>query len=136
MTALIDTGFMVAFLARNDEHHLACRQALANETKPLIPEAILTELAYMVIRNLGRETFVTFMRTLLNNRRQIVWTEEVDLRRATDLMEQYPDSKIDFVDCVIVAVAERLNIGRILTIDQRDFRMLRPRHVEAFEILP
>lgn len=34
------------------------------------------------------------------------------------------------------SMAERLNISRILTVDQRDFRMVRPRHIPAFEILP
>ncbi len=47
-------------------------------------------------------------------------------------MEKYADSKIDFVDCAIMAMAERLNISRILTVDQRDFRLLRPLHVDAF----
>ena len=33
-------------------------------------------------------------------------------------------------------VAERLNITRILTLDQRDFQIIRPKHSEYFEILP
>lgn len=136
MTALVDTGFMLAYLAQNDKYHQPCREALSNELNPLIPEAILPELAYMVIRDLGYATFIIFMRTMLNNRQQIIWTTEADLTRATDIMEQYADSKIDFVDCVIMAIAERLNITRILTIDQRHFRLFRPQHAEAFEILP
>lgn len=51
-------------------------------------------------------------------------------------MRQYADAKLDFVDAIIAAIAERLNITRILTLDQRDFRLIRPRHCEAFEILP
>ena len=49
---------------------------------------------------------------------------------------KYTDSRIDFVDCVITAMAERLNISRILTVDQRHFRLLRPSHIPAFDILP
>jgi len=33
-----------------------------------------------------------------------------------------------FVDATIAAVAERLQIARILSLDQRDFRIIRPRH--------
>jgi hypothetical protein len=33
-------------------------------------------------------------------------------------------------------MSERLNISRILTVDQRHFRLIRPRHVAAFDILP
>jgi predicted nucleic acid-binding protein len=43
---------------------------------------------------------------------------------------------VDFVDATIAAVAERLNITRILTLDQRDFQIIRPKHSDYFEILP
>jgi predicted nucleic acid-binding protein len=35
-----------------------------------------------------------------------------------------------------MAVAERLNIGRVLTLDRRDFQIMRPRHRDFFELLP
>jgi predicted nucleic acid-binding protein len=37
---------------------------------------------------------------------------------------------------MIVAIAERLNITRVLTLDRRDFQLIRPKHCSAFEILP
>lgn len=43
---------------------------------------------------------------------------------------------VDFVDITLAAVAERLGIRQILTLDQRDFRILRPRHCEHFELAP
>lgn len=51
-------------------------------------------------------------------------------------MEQYADSRIDWVDCTIAAMAERLRITRILTLDQRHFRILRPTHTAAFDLKP
>ena len=36
----------------------------------------------------------------------------------------------------LVAVAERLKIRRVLTLDRRHFEMIRPRHCASFEILP
>ncbi|MFN4862237.1 MAG: VapC toxin family PIN domain ribonuclease, partial [Pseudanabaena sp.] len=45
-------------------------------------------------------------------------------------------SQLDFVDAVIVAIAERLRITRVLTLDRRDFSIMRPRHCDYFEILP
>jgi hypothetical protein len=35
-----------------------------------------------------------------------------------------------------VAVAERLRIAGIATIDRRHFSIVRPRHVDAFTLLP
>jgi predicted nucleic acid-binding protein len=136
MTSLIDTGFMLAVLSRNDPHHLACRAVVQTESNPLMPSAVLPELAYMVLRDLGYTPFIRFMRQLLQNESQLVIVTEADLSRATEIMEKYADSRIDFVDCVITAMAERLHISRILTIDQRHFRLLRPSHIPAFDILP
>jgi predicted nucleic acid-binding protein len=40
------------------------------------------------------------------------------------------------VDALIVAMAERLNIIRLLTLDRRDFQIIRPKHCGSFELLP
>jgi predicted nucleic acid-binding protein len=37
---------------------------------------------------------------------------------------------------VIVAIAERLDITKILTVDRRHFGAFKPRHCAAFQILP
>jgi predicted nucleic acid-binding protein len=54
----------------------------------------------------------------------------------SEILDQYADARIDFGDATIVALAERLGITRILTTDQRHFRLFRPRHCTALEILP
>ncbi|KAA3658460.1 MAG: PIN domain-containing protein [Chloroflexi bacterium] len=136
MTALVDTGFLLAVVSVNDRGHHACSQTLEIEQDPIVPAAIFTELAYMVIRDMGHAAFIRLMRSIFDGEMRLVFSSIEDLQRATDIMEQYVDSKIDFVDCVIVAMAERLNISRILTVDQRGFRILRPKHVPNFEILP
>jgi uncharacterized protein len=51
-------------------------------------------------------------------------------------MPQYASAKLDFVDCTIMAVAERLEIQHIATFDRRDFSIVRPAHIEHFILLP
>lgn len=51
-------------------------------------------------------------------------------------MRDYADSRVDFVDCVIMAMAERLDVKRVLTVDRKHFSLFRPKHCEFFEILP
>lgn len=99
MTALVDTGFMLAVLARNDHRHASCRAVLEAEPNPLIPIVMLPELAYLVIREMGHQSFIRFMRQLSAKPSQLIQMTEVDLIRATDLMEKYSSSRIDFVDC-------------------------------------
>ena len=60
----------------------------------------------------------------------------IDLERVIQILEQYADSQLDFVDAAIVAISERLGITRILTLDRRDFSLVRPRHCDYFELLP
>lgn len=56
-------------------------------------------------------------------------------RRAAEIIRTY-NANIDFVDAVIAAIAERLNITKILTISRRHFGAFKPRCCATFEILP
>ena len=59
-----------------------------------------------------------------------------DLDRAIELIEQYADAEIGLVDASVVAIAERLRIARILTLDRRRFSFVKPRHCTALELVP
>ncbi len=39
-------------------------------------------------------------------------------------------------DASVVAIAERLGIDTIATLDRRHFTVVRPAHIEAFTLLP
>lgn len=136
MSGLTDTGFLFAVLDAKDARHKKCFEALENETAPFLPDVVLTELAYLVLRDLGHDVLTVFLRSLSDGELPIICADIVDLKRAAEILEQYADSKIDFVDAVIMAIAERLNVRRILTVDRRDFGMFRPKHCEFFEIVP
>lgn len=59
-----------------------------------------------------------------------------DLLRMAELVARYSDLPLGTVDASVVAAAERLEVTTIATLDRRDFGVVRPRHVEAFELLP
>ncbi|MCU0482246.1 MAG: PIN domain-containing protein, partial [Anaerolineae bacterium] len=59
-----------------------------------------------------------------------------DFIRMREIMTDYRDAKFDFVDCCIMALAERLNITHICTFDRRDFGIFRPKHVANLNLLP
>ena len=59
-----------------------------------------------------------------------------DLSRAAELVEQYRDFPLGTTDATIIAVAERLNITTIATLDTRHFTAVRLRHVETFTLVP
>jgi len=59
-----------------------------------------------------------------------------DLRHASALMRQYPGTKLELVDCCIVALAERLEITRVATLDRRDFSIVRTQNGSFLAIVP
>lgn len=53
-----------------------------------------------------------------------------------ELVEQYADLPLGTTDASVIALAERLNITEVATLDRRHFTVVRPRHVEALILLP
>jgi predicted nucleic acid-binding protein len=66
----------------------------------------------------------------------IVDLEWSDYSRVRELIVQYSDLSLSFVDASIVAVAERLEETTIATLGRRHFSVVRPLHCEAFTLLP
>jgi hypothetical protein len=120
----------------DDDLHESCAAALQAEVKPLLPDVVLPELAYLILRELGYAPLTKFLRAIVGGELTIIQTTTADLARAADVLDKYADSRVDFVDSAIVALAERLQVTRIMTVDRRHFGLLKPSHCEFFEILP
>ncbi len=137
MRYLLDTGFAVAFLDQRDQRNpevVSIREKIHGEI--YFPVPAITEISYLLARNIGIELAAAFIASLSRTDLILVNPTPEDYQRAAAVMLQYADAGLDFVDALIVAIAERLQITHILTLDQRDFRLIRPRHCEAFELLP
>jgi uncharacterized protein len=136
METIADTGFIVALLNQLDEKHQEVVPIYRQQQTILIPQTVLAEVAYLLGRDAGISTVIAFLRGLLKSHFRVISLTNADLSRISDILSQYADSRIDFVDASVMAVAERLSITTILTLDQRDFRLFRPRHCQNFELLP
>jgi predicted nucleic acid-binding protein len=49
---------------------------------------------------------------------------------------RYADMDLGTVDAAVIAIAERLNIVTLATINPRDFPVVKPAHCDAFELVP
>ena len=133
---LADTGVVVALVNRSDSRHSEASAVYLQFPKILLPQVVLVEVTYLVGRDVGIPTVVAFLQGLPASRFVLIPATDSDIVRTAQILDQYADSKIDFVDAVVMAMAERLAIETILTIDQRDFRIFRPNHCESFTLLP
>ena len=62
--------------------------------------------------------------------------ESDDLQRSAELVERYANLPLGAADASVIAVAERLDIRQILTLDRAHFSIVRPNHIDAFDLLP
>jgi predicted nucleic acid-binding protein len=134
---LLDSGFLYADIDSDDRHHSAVRAITANlRGNIILPVPAVTETAYFVSLNLGPGSLATFLEDIIAAGFVFESPIPADYLRSAEIIRKYHDGKLDFVDALIFAMAERLNITHILTIDRRHFSMFRPIHCDAFEILP
>jgi predicted nucleic acid-binding protein len=136
MTALADTGFIVALENSRDRYHTICMNLLRREQEIFLPQSVLNEVCYFLTKIEGNLAAARFLNRVQTSKFLLIPLAPYDLNRTAELLIKYADTRVDFVDASVCAVAERLNITRILTLDRRDFDILRPAHVDHFEILP
>lgn len=137
MTAIVDTSFLFALAdSRDVNHQHAVDTATVIDDLLILPITVLPEICYLIESRLGHAAMRGFVDTAVAGDLQVESLNRDDLSRVTEILNQYADARVDFVDATIVALAERLNVTRILTLDRRHFELCRPQHCAAFEILP
>jgi uncharacterized protein len=134
---LVDTGFLYALLDKDDRFHSAVKAVRIFEAgTALVPDVALMEATYLALGEGGTYAVITFLRVFEQHNFQLQPIIHADVTRAREIMETYRTAELDFVDCCVMALSERLNIRRVCTIDPVDFHIFRPRHCDYLELLP
>lgn len=134
---LIDASYLVAVGYPHDRNHASAKAFAASEGhRLLVPDVVLVEAMYNLQRLGGTPAAVEYARLLLTQSAPFLSLTTSDYTRAVEILNSYKDIPLDFVDCCITALAERLGITRTCTFDRRDFRIIRPAHTGYFELLP
>jgi predicted nucleic acid-binding protein len=135
---IVDAGIFVAAAFPDDRHHKACAAFLrVPEDELAVSDVVVGEVCHFFKRSPHRpRPEATFLRWLANGAVRPLAPDGGDYSRMADLVEQYDDLPLGAADASVVALAERLGVTRIATVDRRDFAVVRPRHVDAFELLP
>ena len=137
MALICDTGPLYAALDRNDADHDACAELITSTTEHLVvPAPVLVELDWLTGTRIGPGALIPFLADIEEGSIAIVDLVRADYARARELLVTYEDLTLGFVDAAVVAVVERLEERKLATLDHRHFRAVRPRHVQALELLP
>jgi hypothetical protein len=93
------------------------------------------EVGYLLDRAGGAKIEAAFLRSIVQQTLTIDF-ELAGYERMAELVEVYADFPLGTTDAAVVAVAERLGITEIVTLDRRHFHAVRPRHAGSFDLLP
>jgi uncharacterized protein len=136
VTLVADSGALYALYDADDAHHAAVRRVIEHEHGlVIVPTVILAELDYLLREFLGVDAELDFLDGIASGAFTLEVFTPVDLERCQELISTYRDLDLGLADSAVMATAERLKIDRLLTVDERDFRAVRPKH-RPFVLLP
>ena len=138
---LVDTNVLYALGDTDDEAHFRARRWIeqCEDTALLVLTTVVAETCYLLDHRLGPHAEAAFLDELgigAEYRFQLVDLVDADIRRMGQLVRRYADRRLGGTDASVVAVAERLGITTIATVNRRDFDNVRPQHARAFTIVP
>lgn len=102
----------------------------------MIPQLVVAEVGYLLEVRIGTEAEVRFLGDLAAGNFITEPVSAADWIRIAELVAQYGDLPLDTVDASIVAAAERLKVREIATLDRRHFTVVRPAHIDTFDLYP
>lgn len=134
---LCDAGPLFALVdARQAELHQRCKAVLPQLSAPLVTTwPSFTEAMYLAHRSGGwpMQNFLWgYVREAVLVFHELASQETA---RMAALMEQYRDTPMDLADASLIAIAERLGLTQIFTID-RHFHVYRLAGARSFVVVP
>ena len=121
---LVDTGPLVALFDPADADHQHCVDVLRTIERPLATTVpVLTEAFHLLQpASVGALRLMDFM---AGQGLRVLFLDDDGLERAFQLMAQYADAPMDLADASLVALAERLELQTVFTIDRGRFHTYR-----------
>jgi predicted nucleic acid-binding protein len=137
LALVLDTSVLLGALDAADPDHGPCARLLTLSREDLlVPTLVLGELDYWCQTRLTADVWLAFLEDLLGGAYELFALTDGDLERCRELQATYADLEVGVVDASVLAAVERLGETRLATLDHRHFATMRPKHVEALELLP
>ena len=102
----------------------------------LVPAPVVAEAGYLLAREAGARVESLFLRSLADGDFVSVELARQDYDRMADLVVTYSSLPLGTTDAAVIAIAERLKLTEVATLDKRHFSVVRPSHADALRLLP
>jgi predicted nucleic acid-binding protein len=134
---IIDTSGLLAALGHDAHANRSAQAAYENDSGPaILSPFVLAELDYMLLTRAGVKAELQFLGEVADGVFTLAEFGSRDVAQAVAIAERYADQRIGLADASIVVLAARYNTTRVLTLDHRHFRAMKPLHAPAFTLLP
>jgi predicted nucleic acid-binding protein len=130
---LLDTGIIYALLNKRESRHEECIQVFRELYRPIVTcEAVIVESCFLLSKHpQGIEVLLANVRSGLFG---IPFRIAKSSLEVLELLRKYRDIPASFADACLIAMANELGIGDILTLDS-DFKHYRWRRNRRFNLL-
>jgi predicted nucleic acid-binding protein len=129
MKAIADTGFIVAFKNRTDQHHSWAVDLARQVDAPLLTcESVLSESAFHL------RSSEAVLELLAAGMLKLDFDCRQNIDRLQDLASQYADRHPDFADLCLIRMSELHPRLSVITVDE-DFRIYRRHKREVIPVL-
>jgi predicted nucleic acid-binding protein len=130
VTGIADTGFLVAFANRNDQHHAWAVEVASRVDRALLTcDAVLAETAFHL------ENVSLVLAMVQEGLVQLQLPVSDHLARLAELAKRYQDRKPDLADLCLIRLSELNPSLPVITTDVRDFRVYRRGRREMIPLL-
>jgi uncharacterized protein len=134
---VLDTSGLLAAIDADQRQHRQARAVLDADPGPLLLSPfVLAELDYLVLARVGVDAETALLREVATGAYDLVTLDADDVATAVQLIERYRDLGIGIADASIAVIAAKARTTRLLTLDERHFRSIRPLWGDAFALLP
>ncbi|TDD09493.1 PIN domain-containing protein [Nonomuraea deserti] len=134
---ILDTSGALAAIDKAAKEHLAAKKVLENERGSIVLSPfVLGELDYMLLNKVGLHAELDYLREVGRGTYDLIPMTRHDVERAADLVNRYGDMAVGLTDASVALLAARYQTTRVLTLDQRHFRAMKPLWGDAFTVLP
>ncbi len=137
MTVVLDAAPLVALADEREPRREEILAILRSERGGLfVPAPVTAEVDHVLGRRFGHAARRAFLQDLAARRYESPGLDGRDHEAALELDRRYADLDVGLADLSVVVLARKLGTRRILTFDERHFRVIRPLQGGAFTLLP
>ena len=136
MEVIIDTSAIIGLIDKGCQQHGRISEIIKKiDLNLIVPSPVIPEVCYMLNKKFGPSIEIKFLEEIMSVNLQIEILRFPDILRIVEILKKYKSLNIGYVDGSIVAIAERLKINQILTLDNKHFSSIIPVGFDYFEIL-